>query len=111
VGGPNIEEFEREGVRVARFMTTPTSKPQLIQSLALCFERAEARWLADQAGKWQLMAYEAKVSAQTGRVSYSAPEGVHDDNVIARALAWRAALTGAPTLSAEAAGMLAGAGL
>jgi hypothetical protein len=111
VGGPNIEEFAREGVAVTSFKTTPVSKPQLIQSLALCFERAEARWLAEATGKWQLMAYEAKVSAQTGRVSYSAPEGVHDDNVIARALAWRAALTGGPTLSSEVAEMLAGAGL
>jgi hypothetical protein len=27
----------------------------------------------------------------TGRSQYSAPEGMHDDTVIARALAWKAA--------------------
>ena len=31
-------------------------------------------------------AYERKVSPVTGRSQYSAPEGLHDDTVIARAL-------------------------
>ena len=43
----------------------------------------------------ELEAYERKVSATTGRSAYSAPEGLHDDTVMARALANQARLTGA----------------
>ena len=39
-------------------------------------------------------AYERKISAITGRSQYSAPEGMHDDTVIARALANKARLEG-----------------
>ena len=39
----------------------------------------------------ELEAYERTVSATTGRSSYSAPAGGHDDSVIARALMlWQA---------------------
>jgi hypothetical protein len=90
IGSPNIEALVREGMRVRPFVTTSSSKPPLIQSLALCFERSEAKWLNDKVGKAELIAYESKVSSVTGRPSYSAPEGMHDDTVIARALAWSA---------------------
>jgi hypothetical protein len=90
IGSPNIEALQREGLNVSPFVTTSASKPPLIQSLALAFERNEAKWLPDPVAKAELVAYESKVSAQTGRPSYSAPEGMHDDTVIARALAWQA---------------------
>ena len=56
-------------------------------SLALAFEREEVRWLDDSTATMELEAYERKVSPTTGRSSYSAPAGLHDDTVIARALA------------------------
>lgn len=90
IGGPNIEALQNEGMNVYGFETTASSKPGLIQGLALALEREEARWLSIQAATNELEAYESKVNANTGRVSYGAPEGVHDDTVIARALAWRA---------------------
>lgn len=88
IGSPNIEALQREHLAVKPFTTTAASKPPLIQSLALAFERNEAKWLPDAVAKAELVAYESKVSAVTGRPSYSAPEGMHDDTVIARALAW-----------------------
>ena len=88
IGSPNIEALQQDGMRVRPFQTTPVSKPPLIRSLALAFERAEARWLDDPVATAELMAYETKVSPLTGRPSFSAPEGQHDDTVIARALAW-----------------------
>jgi hypothetical protein len=90
IGSPNIEALQREGMIVAPFQTTGVSKPPLIQSLALAFERQEAQWLNIPVGTAELIAYESKVSQATGRPSYSAPEGMHDDTVIARALAWSA---------------------
>lgn len=90
IGQPNFEALNREGVRCRGFETTSASKPPLIQSLALALERKECRWLPDPVGKAELLAYESKVNPTTGRVSYSAPPGGHDDTVIARALAWHA---------------------
>lgn len=88
IGGPNLEALAHEGLRVRGFETTSSSKPPLIQSLALCFERMECRWLPDPTAKTELLAYESKINAITGRIAYSAPEGGHDDTVMARALAW-----------------------
>lgn len=88
IGSPNIEALIHERLPVRGFQTTASTKPPLIQSLALCFEKTEAQWLADATAKGELEAYESKISQKTGRIGYSAPEGMHDDTVIARALAW-----------------------
>lgn len=90
IGSPNFEALQPDCPNLRGFETTGASKSPLIQSLALALERTEAQWLNDPVGKAELMAYESKISAQTGRVSYSAPEGQHDDTVIARALALKA---------------------
>ena len=87
IGSPNIEALQLEGLPVEGFMTTGASKPPLIESLVLAFERGEVECLNDPALIGELMAYERKVTP-TGRSQYSAPEGLHDDTVIATALAW-----------------------
>lgn len=87
IGGPNIEALQREGLPVRAFETTATSKPPLIESLVLAFDRGEIAALDDPVMKGELMAYERTVSA-TGRSQYSAPVGLHDDTVMALALAW-----------------------
>lgn len=92
IGGPNIEALQLEGMPIYPFTTTAMSKPPLIQSLALCFERSECKWIDHPAATAELEAFESKVAGNTGRMSYAAPEGLHDDTVIARALAWRAVL-------------------
>lgn len=95
MGEPILEELRRdpalERVQVVAFQTTATSKPPLIESLALAFERTEAQWLDNPTATAELEAYERKASAITGRPQYSAPEGMNDDTVMARALAWHAA--------------------
>jgi len=87
MGEPVIEQLQRDGLPVYGFQTTASSKPPLIESLALALEREEVKWLADPVATAELEAYERKVSERTGRSSYSAPEGMHDDTVMARALA------------------------
>jgi hypothetical protein len=91
VGLPNFELLQQEGLPVIGFETTPKSKGPLIQSLALAFEREEWQFLNIPVATGELEAYEQKVSPTTHRVSYSAPEGLHDDTVIARALMLEAA--------------------
>jgi hypothetical protein len=86
---------------VQPFQTTASSKPPLIENLALAFERAEWQFQADTIWTAELEAYERIVSPTTGRSQYSAPEGMHDDTVIARALMVRAGETSPSILVAQ----------
>lgn len=88
VGGPNIEALQRDGLPIQPFTTTSRSKPPLIESLVLAFEREEIQILCDEVLIGELEAYERTVSPQTYHSRYSAPAGLHDDTVIALALAW-----------------------
>lgn len=91
IGEPNLEMLQREGVPVIGFATTASSKPPLIENMALAFERTEWQFQQDRIWTAELEAFERKMSTATGRSTYSAPEGAHDDTVIARALMlWQA---------------------
>lgn len=91
MGDPIIDVLQRERLPVLPFQTTTSTKPPLIENLALVFERTEWQFQADAIWTAELEAYERKVSTVTGRSSYNAPEGIHDDTVIARALmVWQA---------------------
>jgi hypothetical protein len=103
IGGPNVEALQREGLPVTAFETTATSKPPLIESLALAFERQEIAILNDPVLVGELEAYEREVSPVTGRSRYSAPEGMHDDTVIALALAWHGLTSGGRSRTRRAA--------
>lgn len=86
IGGPNFEELQMAGLPVSGFQMTAQNKPQIIQNLALTLEKNEAKWLDVQVATRELEAYEAVRNQTTGRISYNAPQGQHDDTVIARAL-------------------------
>jgi hypothetical protein len=88
IGSPNLEALQKSSDRAIKgFLTTAQSKPPLIQSLALAFEQNEIRWLNVATATAELEAYEATRNEMTNRIAYSAPKGMHDDTVIARALA------------------------
>lgn len=88
IGSPNLEALSRMTTRrVGGFQTTAQSKPPLIQSLALALEQEEFKWLNVPIATRELEAYEAKRNEVTNRIQYSAPQGFHDDTVIARCLA------------------------
>lgn len=92
IGDVVFEMLQREGLPVVGFTTTATTKPPLIENMALAFERSEWQFQPDPVWSGELEAYERTVSPTTGRSSYSAPENMHDDTVIARALmVWQAA--------------------
>lgn len=92
VGSPNFEALQNDGLPVIAFETTGISKPPLIESLVLAFERREIAILDNPVLVGELGAYERKVNAITNRSQYSAPEGLHDDCVMALALAWHGCL-------------------
>ena len=97
IGAPNIEELRRAGLPVQAFTTTISTKPLLIDTLALALEQ---RTIVLPALDWllnELEMYSVDISA-SGRARYSAPEGCHDDGVIALALAVWGAARGAEVL-------------
>lgn len=93
IGQPNIELL-RDRVTVMLgpddnpgFNTSATTKPALIQGLASALEHDGFRVPADAAD--ELRIYEVETMA-SGHPKFSAPDGQHDDFVIALALLWRA---------------------
>lgn len=89
IGMPLFEELQRLGLPVYGFNTTSTSKSPLIESLALAVEQGNIQLLKDPVGVAELEAYERKINPNTGRSTYSAPRGYHDDTVMSRALAFK----------------------
>jgi hypothetical protein len=88
IGQPNIEALQMMGAPVTGFTTTNASKAQAIQALELAFERDEIKIINDPILVNELMAYQSE-RLPSGLVRYGAPEGLHDDTVIATALAWQ----------------------
>ncbi len=89
IGQPVIEQLTRDGLCIHPFTTTNLSKAKAIEALALAFERSEIRILNDPVLVSELVAYEAQ-RLPSGLRRYSAPEGQHDDTVMALAMAWSA---------------------
>lgn len=87
IGQPQIEALQDIGVSVQGFLTTNATKAEIIQALELAFERGEIRILNDEITINELMAF-AGERLPSGMMRYSAPEGMHDDTVIALCLAW-----------------------
>ena len=69
------------------FQTTVRSKSPLIEGLSLAIERGELALLPDAVLLHELAAYSLE-RLPGGGYRYGAPSGVHDDTVIAAALAW-----------------------
>ncbi len=91
IGTPIIEQLRDDGVPVRPFMTTSKSKAPLIEGLSLAIERGELSLLPDEVLLSELAAYQIEMTA-SGNYRYNAPSGMHDDTVIATALAWQACL-------------------
>ncbi len=97
IGGPNIDALRAEGLPIHSFTTTNASKDDLINTLALALERGKLAIQPDPVLLHELQSYTLE-RLPSGRYRYSAPEGSHDDTVIALALAWYAAQFGGASL-------------
>lgn len=87
MGQPLIEQLRNSGLPVVPFTTTAASKQVGVDALALAFERGALRIPADPVLIAELQAYEAE-RLPSGMLRYGAPDGMHDDTVIALMLAW-----------------------
>ncbi|GEO26678.1 hypothetical protein AAC03nite_24630 [Alicyclobacillus acidoterrestris] len=86
VGDPLLEQVKRLGVNVEGYHLSATSKQQLIEHLAVKIERAEITFPDIPVLINELQQFQYEVT-RAGNIRYSAPEGFHDDCVIALALA------------------------
>ena len=94
MGEPLIEQLQRRRVPVEAFLTTNQSKSEIIEGVALAFERGELALLDvahDRSGTASVVvaeheAYEVE-RLPSGAFRYAAPEGFHDDTVMSLALA------------------------
>jgi hypothetical protein len=87
IGMPQIEELQAMGVQISGFLTTNITKAQIIQGLELAFEQRSIKVVKDDTLINELMAYESE-RLPSGLVRYGAPEGMHDDCVMALAIAY-----------------------
>jgi phage FluMu gp28-like protein len=87
MGQPIVERLLEDGLPIQPFTTTNASKSEIIRGLQNAFENGEIKILNDPILIGELQAYEQERTA-SGLWKFGAPEGMHDDTVIALALAW-----------------------
>lgn len=86
VGDPIFEALRHEGLSVEGYHLTNTSKENLIDNLAMKIEQGQVRLLDVETQTNELLAYEYEILPSRA-VRMNAPAGMHDDCVIALALA------------------------
>jgi hypothetical protein len=82
-----IDILQGQGVPVQPWLTTNATKAAAIQSLERAFDYGDIGIIDNPVLINELMAFEGDV-LPSGVIRYSAPEGQHDDTVIALAIAW-----------------------
>lgn len=90
IGEPMIEQLRVQNLPVRPFTTTNASKAQIIEGLALAFERKTLQILNDDVLVSELQSYEME-RLPGGMIRYAAPSGMHDDCVMALAIGWHGA--------------------
>jgi hypothetical protein len=90
MGQPLVEALQRMNLPVQPFTTSNATKTAAIDALALAFERGDATIIDDKTLIAELQSYEME-RLPSGLLRYSAPEGMHDDTVMAAAMGWQAA--------------------
>jgi hypothetical protein len=86
IGDPIYERLRQAGVPVVPYQFTNASKEALIDNLAMRIEAGRLRLLDIPAQTNELLAYQYELTPSRN-VRMNAPEGMHDDCVIALALA------------------------
>lgn len=85
VGDPILEDLQREGINIQGLKFTSQSKQQLMEGLSTAIQQNRIGF-PDNEIKKELDIFEYQFNANG--VRYRAPNGFHDDCVMALALAW-----------------------
>ena len=95
IGKGVVDHLYNRGLSINTFTTTNSTKHAAITNLQSAFEHNRIKILNDPVLIGELQAFEAKRN-NSGTFTYSAPAGLHDDCVMALAIAWRGIEQGAP---------------
>ena len=87
IGQGVIDHLQNRNMHIIPFTTTNATKQEAIQSLQSAFEHGSIKIIYDPVQIGELLSFESKRNA-SGSFSYSAPSGMHDDTVMALAIAW-----------------------
>jgi len=87
VGDPVVEGLEEMGIECYRVVLNNTNKNQMIDKLAIAIENRDLCLMDIASQTSELTAYQYSISTSRN-IKSGAPEGMHDDTVIALALAW-----------------------
>jgi len=101
VGDPILEQAIKAGIKAEGFQFTNTSKQQLIEYLSVQLEQQKITfpYIPELIHELELFQYEM---TRAGNIRYSAPQGYHDDCVIALALAcWKMNINILPSVVAD----------
>jgi hypothetical protein len=90
VGDPIYDALLNDSIPVFPYTFTNLSKRRLIDSLAAAFDNSRIRLMDIEVQEQELLAFEVQRTA-TGLERLGAPPGMHDDAVIALALAYHGA--------------------
>jgi hypothetical protein len=85
VGDSIFDDLVNDGLNVQGFKFTSTSKNQLVQNLSVAIDNQNIKFFAFPELISELEIYTYEVSAM-GNIRYNAPDGYHDDCVMALAL-------------------------
>jgi hypothetical protein len=88
VGDPIADDLMRQGLSVEPIKLSNQSKKEIIEKLAIWIEQGYYKYIDDEQGnaKFELENFTYNM-LPSGAVQYSAPDGMHDDEVIAKGLA------------------------
>ena len=87
IGKGVVDHLHNRGLAINTFTTTNSTKHAAITALQSEFEHSRIKIINDPVLVGELQAFEAKRN-NSGTFTYSAPEGMHDDCVMALAIAW-----------------------
>jgi len=87
IGKGVIDHLRNRGLAINTFTTTNATKHAAVTGLQSAFEHGRIKILNEPILIGELQAFEAKRN-NSGTFSYSAPESMHDDCVMALAIAW-----------------------
>lgn len=83
LGKPQIELLQERNHTVTPKVTTNTSKAEMVAKLQNAFEQHDITLIDDKRQTNELASYSYVYNPQTGKVTYNAPQGLHDDICIA----------------------------
>lgn len=86
VGDPIFEDLKRAGLNIEGYKFTNESKKRLIEGLSIAIEQQRISYpdIPELINELRIFGYK---TTKTGTITYNAPQGYHDDCVIALALA------------------------